>query len=280
LDKLLRPCLSSIRRAFGPDLPKHALILGSGFEEVPDTMRIRARVPYEKLPGFPVPKVEGHPGELLFAEVNSQPLLVCCGRAHYYEGASMEQVMFPTRALAEAGVQNLIMTNAAGGINPRFQPGEFMLFSDHINFTGVNPLRGLPIAGGKCFVSLGDAYSAQLRRGLQTAARREKIKLHDGVYLCVAGPSYETPAEIRAFRALGADAVGMSTVPEVLMARYCGLEVAAFSCITNHAAGMSAAPLSHEEVLAVGRESARRAARLFQAFARTLAESAIDGEKV
>ena len=182
----------------------------------------------------------------------------------------MERVMFPVRALAAAGITELLLTNAAGGINSRYEPGDFMIFSDHINFTGVNPLRGLPRAEGKCFVDLTEVYSPELRAKLQSAARKEKITLHEGVYIGVSGPSYETPAEIRAFRTMGADAVGMSTIPEVLMARYCGLNVAAVSCITNHAAGTNKEPLSHQEVLNVGRKSAEKAVRLITAFAREL----------
>jgi inosine/guanosine/xanthosine phosphorylase family protein len=180
----------------------------------------------------------------------------------------MEAVAFPVRVLAECGTRELLLTNAAGAINPRYKPGEFMMFSDHINFTGVNPLRGLPREGGRCFVDLSEAYDASMRDRLRSAARKQKVRLHEGVYLGVSGPTYETPAEIRAFRTLGADAVGMSTIPEVLMARYCGIKVAALSCLTNYAAGISGHSLSHDEVLAVGRQSARNATRLLAEFAR------------
>ena len=243
-------------------------MLGSGFDAVRECLRVEKKVAFPDLPGFPRATVPGHAGELLLAEIGKLRLLVCCGRAHFYEGASMESAMFPVRALAAAQVTELLLTNAAGGINKRYEPGDFMLFSDHINFTGLNPLRGFPRAGGRCFVDLTQAYSPDLRTKLRSAARKEKIRLHEGVYIGVSGPSYETPAEIRAFRAMGADAVGMSTIPEVLMARYSGMDVAALSCITNHAAGISRRFLSHEEVLAVGRRSAEKAARLLLAFAR------------
>lgn len=234
-------------------------------------MRVEKSASFEQLPGFAPPGVQGHAGELLLAELAGLRLLVCCGRAHFYEGVQMETVMFPVRVLAAAGVSELLLTNAAGGINFRYKPGDFMMFSDHINFTGVNPLRGYPRGQGKCFVDLTDAYAPDLRAKLQAAARQEKITLHQGVYIGVSGPSYETPAEIRAFRTLGADAVGMSTIPEVLAARYCGMKVAAVSCITNRAAGMDGHRLSHEEVLLVGDQSAKRAARLITAFAREYA---------
>jgi purine-nucleoside phosphorylase len=242
-------------------------VLGSGFNEVRSRMIVHKCISFDQLPGFPSPTVEGHAGQLLLAELAGSCLLVCCGRAHYYEGLEMAKVMFPVRALATAGVREFLLTNAAGGINPRYRPGDFMLFADHINFTGVNPLHGFPTARGKCFVDLSEAYAADLRLKLRAAARQEKITLHEGVYLGVAGPTYETPAEIRAFRKLGADAVGMSSIPEAIMAAYCGAKVAAVACITNGAAGLSADRLSHEDVLLAGRQNAGRAARLITAFA-------------
>jgi purine-nucleoside phosphorylase len=268
LEKLVTRCVAQLRRRLGSELPHVALVLGSGFDAIRKSLRIEKRVAFRDLPGFPLATVPGHSGELLLAQSGNVRMLVCCGRAHFYEGAPMEAVMFPIRALGTAGVTQLLLTNAAGAINPRYKPGDFMVLSDHINFTGVNPLRGFPRTDGRCFVDLTQAYSPDLRTTLRSAARKEKITLHEGVYIGVSGPSYETPAEIRAFRSMGADAVGMSTIPEVLMARYCGMEVAALSCITNHAAGISGTPLSHEEVLAAGRQSAEKSARLIAAFAR------------
>jgi purine-nucleoside phosphorylase len=268
LEKLVTRCVAQIRRRLGSELPRLALVLGSGFDAVRDCLRVEKKVAFGDLPGFPQATVPGHSGELLLGETGKMRMLVCSGRSHFYEGASMEAVMFPVRALAAADVTQLLLTNAAGGINRRYKPGDFMVFSDHINFTGVNPLRGFPRSDGRCFVDLTQAYSPDLRRKLQSAARKEEITLHEGVYIGVSGPSYETPAEIRAFRAMGADAVGMSTIPEVLMARYCGMDVAALSCITNHAARINRTPLSHEEVLAVGRQSAEKSGRLIAAFAR------------
>lgn len=177
----------------------------------------------------------------------------------------MEQVTFMVRALAACGVRELLLTNAAGGIDPAFKPGDFMLLADHINLMGANPLRGLECE--ERFVDLSCAYSPALRRELRAAAERAKVRLHEGVYLAVSGPSYETPAEIKAFARLGANAVGMSTVPEVIMARALGLQVAAISCITNPAAGLEKQELSHAEVLRTGRASARAAAGWFAEFA-------------
>jgi inosine/guanosine/xanthosine phosphorylase family protein len=192
--------------------------------------------------------------------------LVLSGRAHYYEGWSMDAVTFPIRVLASLGIQTVLLTNAAGAINGRFCPGDFMVLSDHINCMGTNPLRGTLTRDKPRFVDLSEAYDPKLNRLLVKAARLAKVTLHSGVYLAVSGPSYETPAEIRAFARLGADAVGMSTVPEVIVARQCGLTVAAVSCITNLAAGRGEPTLSHADVLAVAERFKERAARLLSNF--------------
>ena len=254
-------------KALGGKLPKLALTLGSGFRDVLSSFHIESEVAFADIPGFPTPRVKGHSGRILVAQLAGLEILVLCGRAHFYEGQSMEAVTFPIRVLAEGGVQELVLTNAAGGINPEYRPGDFMLFSDHINFTGANPLRGLPVEDGRCFVDLTDAYCPELAETVRRAAKQENITLREGVYLGVSGPTYETPAEIRAFRTWGADAVGMSTIPEVLMGRYCGMRVAAISCITNSAAGMNPGKLSHQEVLQAGQANAANAARLFKRFA-------------
>jgi purine-nucleoside phosphorylase len=262
---LVRRCRTEIERALGLDLPRLALVLGSGFQSIVSGFRVLREVSYSALPGFPEPHVPGHPGTLYLAEIEGLRCLICAGRAHFYEGHEMAAVTYPTRMLAECGVEELILTNAAGGINRAYRPGDFMLATDHINFMGVNPLRGaFPQPN---FVDLSGAYSPLLRHELRKSARNAKIAVHEGVYLAVSGPSYETPAEIRAFRAMGADAVGMSTVPEAVMARACGLSVAAISCITNPAAGLRKGELSHEEVLRTGRESAEGAAQWLKAFA-------------
>lgn len=267
LDELVNDCVLRVRRLFG-ETPRLAVVLGSGFQDVLGQSDIIEAIDFEQLPGFPQLRVSGHPGRLSLARFGQLQVLVCGGRAHYYEGHEMEQVTFPVRVMAGLGVKEIMLTNAAGGINPGFRPGDFMVFSDHINFTGVNPLRGLPVLDNRCFVDLTDAYSNALNKELLAAARKTGVKVHRGVYLAVSGPSYETPAEIRAFRKLGADAVGMSTIPEVLMARYHGINVAAISCITNPAAGLSPRKLSHSEVLNRGRESAQAAGRWLEEFAR------------
>jgi purine-nucleoside phosphorylase len=232
-----------------PLRPKLALVLGSGFHHVLTTMQVELRAAYHELPGFPPVGVSGHSGELLLGRLGGTPVVVLSGRAHFYEGHPMSLVTFAVRTLAAFGITDLLLTNAAGAVNPKFRPGDFMVLSDHINFMGANPLRGAPMAKLPRFVDLSKAYDPELSAMIQLAAKKAGVRLHRGVYLAVCGPSYETPAEIRAFGTLGADVVGMSTVPEVIVARQCGLRVAALSCITNLAAGISADPLSHDEVL-------------------------------
>ena len=263
----LEQSADQLRKVLGSNLPHTALVLGSGFQNVTESFRVESAVDLSLLPSYPELKVKGHSAQMLVAEINGLRVLVLSGRAHYYEGHSMEAVMFPVQLLAACGVTELLLTNAAGGINPAFHPGDFMVFTDHINFMGVNPLRGLPVSDGRCFVDLTDTYCDRLRAALRSAAREEKITVHEGVYVGVCGPTYETPSEIRAFRSWGADAVGMSTIPEVLMARYCGMKVGALSCITNHAAGLGSGNLSHEEVLQAGQANAANAARLIKRFA-------------
>lgn len=261
--------------------PALALVLGSGFKHVLSELDAEARVPYAKLPGFPKPTVAGHDGELVIGRLGGTPVIVLSGRAHFYEGHSMERVTFAVRTLAACGVRDLLLTNAAGGINQEFHTGDFMLLTDHINFMGENPLRGCVgnslSPGDKQppprFVDLTEAYDTGLSAMLTAAARAAKLKLKQGVYLAVSGPSYETPAEIRAFARLGADAVGMSTVPEAVVARQCGLRVAALSCITNLAAGIGRSPLSHEEVLETAERVKLRGARLLKEFGKLYAKN-------
>ena len=261
-------CAENIRQLAGKKgVPAFALVLGSGFQGIVSALKIEAEIGFDQLPGFPTLAVQGHAGRLFLVNLGGFRMVICAGRAHYYEGHEMETVMFPTRVLAACGVEEVVFTNAAGGINRRYQPGDLMLFRDHINHIGVNPLRGFPAQDGKCFVDLSDTYCRRLRKEFKMAARTEEITLREGVYIGVSGPAYETPAEIRAFRHWGADAVGMSTIPEVLMARYCGMSVAAISCITNFAAGMRRDKLSHREVLKAGRDHASNALRMIEGFA-------------
>ena len=249
--------------------PSLAIVLGSGFQSIAQAMTVTRAVPYAKLTGFPRPTVAGHTGQALFGTLGSsskKEILVLSGRAHYYEGHSLETLTFPIRVLAEYGIENILLTNAAGGINKKFRAGEFMQFTDHLNFIGENPLRGPLAKGRERFIDLSQTYDPVLNKALQAAARKTKTKLHRGVYCALSGPSYETPAEICALAKLGANAVGMSTVPEAIVARQCGLRVAALSCITNPAAGISKTPLSHLEVLEIGEQAGTQAAKLITEF--------------
>jgi purine-nucleoside phosphorylase len=252
--------------------PSLALVLGSGFQGVAEALRVGLRIAYRDVPGFPPVRVGGHAGELLSGQLGETPVLVLSGRVHYYEGHSMETVTFAVRVLAALGITDLLLTNAAGGISECLVPGEFMALKDHINFMGMSPLRGAAVSGGPQFVDLSAAYDRGLRSLLRRAATAAHVRLREGVYLAVSGPSFETPAEIRAFARLGADAVGMSTVPEVIVARQCGLRVAAVSCITNRAAGLGHFPLSHAEVLETAGRATRQATTLLENFTRLYGE--------
>jgi purine-nucleoside phosphorylase len=248
--------------------PQLAIVLGSGFGPVLERVEVAKEIPYAKLPGFPQPTVQGHSGKLVLGTLGGTPVAVLSGRAHYYEGHTMAEVTFAVRALAEFGIRDLLLTNAAGGVNRRFRPGDFMRLTDHINFMGANPLRGPCPPGLTRFLDLSQVYDPALGALLDNAAKTARVRWHRGVYLALSGPTYETPAEIRAFGKLGADAVGMSTVPEAIVARHHGLRVAAVSCISNQAAGLSPHPLSHEEVLATAKEASRHTGELLEEFAR------------
>ncbi len=243
----------AVRERF-PNFPPVAVVLGSGLGDVLATGG--PTLPYSEIPHFPRPRVEGHSGVLEVGE-----FAVLRGRCHFYEGHPMEAVVRPVRMLARLGVRTLLLTNAAGTVDRRFRPGDLMLIEDHLNFLGGNPLRGenLEVFGPR-FPDLTDAYDPGLRKLAISVARTERIPLRRGVYAAAPGPSYETPAEIRMFRRLGASAVGMSTVPEVIAARHAGLKVTAISCITNLAAGLARRPLAHAEVL----ETNRRAGGLLE----------------
>jgi purine-nucleoside phosphorylase len=247
--------------------PRLAIVLGSGFGGVLEAVDAEAAIPYAAIPGFPATTVQGHAGRLVVGRLGRTPVYLLAGRAHFYEGHDLEVVTFPVRVLAALGVADLLLTNAAGAINPRFHPGDFMLVTDHINLMGANPLRG-PVQGAEPrFVDLSRVYDPGLARRLAAAARVAGARLRRGVYLAVSGPSYETPAEVRAFARLGADAVGMSTVPEAIVARACGLRVAGLSCLTNLAAGLGRTPISHTEVLTTAAAARERAVALLTAFA-------------
>lgn len=266
---MLASAAQAIRKHLTAKAPL-AIVLGSGFQPVTESLRIRKRIRYRQLPGFPQTTVPGHSGSVLIGTFQEVETIVLSGRAHFYEGYSLEQVTFPIRVLQAAGARALLLTNAAGGIHPRYRPGDFMRLTDHINLMGLNPLRSTAATdrSAPAFVDLTEVYDCALGALLDQAATTTRVRLHSGVYAAVSGPSYETPAEIRAFRRLGADAVGMSTVPEAIVARSLGLRVAALSCITNLAAGRSPGPISHAEVLERGRAVGVRAMNLLGEFVR------------
>ncbi len=242
--------------------PEVAVVLGSGLGDVLPIEDERV-VRFTEVPGFPAPTAPGHKGEIAIGVLGEKEVLVQRGRLHYYEGYSPEEVVFPVRTYALLGVKVLVLTNAAGGIAEGLAPGDLVLIRDHINMLGFNPLRGPnPEELGPRFPDMTHAYDPELRRIAHEVALELGIELREGVYLATMGPSYETPAEIRAFRALGADLVGMSTVPEVIAARHAGMRVLAVSCVTNLAAGIAKHPLSHEEVLEIGRRKAAELGRL------------------
>ncbi|WP_445612630.1 purine-nucleoside phosphorylase [Geobacillus sp. YF-1] len=256
-----------------PVPPAIGLILGSGLGVLADEIEEAVRIPYEEIPGFPVSTVEGHAGRLVYGRLEGATVVAMQGRFHYYEGYSLQEVTFPIRVMKALGVRELIVTNAAGGVNERFHPGDLMVISDHINLLGTNPLIGPndPELGPR-FPDMTEAYSRRLRQLAKDAAARLGIRLHEGVYVANTGPSYETPAEIRMIRALGGDAVGMSTVPEVIVARHAGMEVLGISCISNLAAGMNDAPLHHDEVVETAERVKADFLRLVKAIVAELAK--------
>ncbi len=244
-----------------------AVILGSGLGGFADSLEEARGISFSELPGFPRPTVPGHRGRLVYGKIAHAPVLALQGRIHGYEGHDAATVAFPARALGVLGSRALAVTNAAGGCNPSFAPGDLMRITDHINFTGRNPLTGPNEERlGPHFPDLTHAYDARLATALEEAARGIGQALRAGVYLQMIGPSYETPAEVRMARMLGADAVGMSTVPEVIAAAHMGLPVAGISCITNLAAGLSQHPLTHQEVVEVARAVEGKFSDLLRAF--------------
>jgi purine-nucleoside phosphorylase len=252
--------------------PHVGVVLGSGLGAVADAVDDAVTIGYEELPGFPRPTVHGHAGRAVLGRLRGVPVCVLMGRAHLYEGGDPAPRVTPVRALAAAGAEVLVLTNAAGSLRPEVGPGRLMAISDHINLTGHNPLVGPnDEAIGPRFPSLANAYDDALRADLHAVAGELGINLADGVYLAVSGPSFETPAEIRAFRTLGADAVGMSTVHETILARHAGMRVAAVSAISNLAEGLSDVPLSHEQTLADAQRAAGDLARLLEGFVGRLA---------
>lgn len=243
--------------------PSIAVVLGSGLGGFASQVHDAVAIPYAEIPHFPQSTAPGHSGRLLVGTVDGVPITVMQGRVHGYEGYSGAEIGFPARVLARFGIRTLILTNAAGGIRTTFHEGQLVLISDHINLTGLNPAIGPNDERfGPRFFDMGDTYSRRLRALARTAGEAEGFALEEGVYLSVTGPSYETPAEIRAFRTLGADLVGMSTVLEAIAARHMGVEVLGISCVTNMAAGIKPQPLTAEEVLETGKRVEAEFARL------------------
>jgi purine-nucleoside phosphorylase len=252
--------VQAIRQRAGGLSPRVGIILGSGLGAFADSFERKVVIPYGELPHFPHSSVPGHAGRLVLGLVGGEPVVAMQGRVHSYEGYSSVQVAFPARVLCSLGIRGLVVTNAAGGINSQFVPGDLMAITDHLNLSGWNALTGPNDDRlGPRFPDMSRAYAPSLRELLLQSAQRTQVALRQGVYVMVAGPSYETPAEIRMFRTLGADAVGMSTVPEVVAASHMGVPVVGISCITNLAAGVGDKPLTHEEVA----ETANRVAGIF-----------------
>jgi purine-nucleoside phosphorylase len=252
-------------RSAAAELPRIAVVLGSGLNELADRITDATVVPYESIPHFPRTTVAGHEGKVLLGKLGGVPALVYQGRFHYYEGHSLETVTFPVRVLQTLGVSTLILTAATGGISTDLRAGNLVVLTDHLNLTGANPLRGLndPRLGTR-FPDMTEVYSGRLRAIAREEGKALGVDLVPGVYACLSGPSYETPAEIKMLRTLGADVVGMSTVPEAIVARHAGIEVLAFALVSNAAAGVLGTPITHEEVLEAGRKAAPTLALLIE----------------
>lgn len=262
----VQECAAYIRERHSGHMPEIAMVLGSGLNSLADALENATVLSYEDLPGFPEPTVEGHAGRMLIGTLGGKPVICMQGRAHAYEGHSGEKLAFSTRVLWALGVKNLVLTNAAGSLREEAGPGSLMAITDHINFSGINPLVGVnDDRYGPRFPDVSEAWNIKLRESLHKCANALDIKLHEGVYLMAKGPNFETPAEIRAFRTMGADAVGMSTVPECLTARHCGMHVVGISSITNLAAGMQA-ELTHTETMEYGAIAAVNLEKLLKRF--------------
>ncbi|MGG3841712.1 purine-nucleoside phosphorylase [Anoxybacillus kestanbolensis] len=256
-----------------PTPPQIGLILGSGLGVLADEIEQAIKIPYSDIPNFPVSTVEGHAGQLVYGQLEGATVVVMQGRFHYYEGYSFDKVTFPVRVMKALGVEQLIVTNAAGGVNESFEPGDLMIISDHINNMGGNPLIGPndPMLGVR-FPDMTEAYSKRLRQLAKDVANEIGLRVREGVYVANTGPAYETPAEIRMIRVMGGDAVGMSTVPEVITARHAGMEVLGISCISNMAAGILDQPLTHHEVIETTEKVKADFLRFVKAIVRNMAK--------
>ena len=239
----------SIREKLGDFIPEVGIVLGSGLGELADEY-CNLAIPYSEIPGFEASLVSGHKSRLVFAEINGKKVVMMQGRFHFYEGHSIQKVVFPIKVMKKLGVKTVILTNAAGGVNAAFNPSDLMLITDHINNMGVNPLIGPNDDDmGLRFPDMSEVYSSELIEKAKKVADKLGIDLQEGVYMALTGPSYETPAEVRMARIIGADAVGMSTVPEATVAKWAGMNVLGISCICNSAAGVSTVALAHEDVI-------------------------------
>ena len=249
LSRMIEDTISYIKER-ASESPTIGLILGSGLGVLADEIKDRTVIPYEDIPHFPKSTVEGHVGQLVIGKLGNKTVVAMQGRFHFYEGYSLKEVTFPVRVMKNLGVEKLIVTNAAGGVNTTYTPGDLMLINDHINLMGTNPLIGSNAHEyGPRFPDMSEAYNKDLRKLAKEVAQSQGFTFKEGVYVGLTGPSYETPAEIRYLRAIGVDAVGMSTVPEVIVANHSGIKVLGISCITNMAAGILEVKLSHDEVM-------------------------------
>ncbi|HEY4365196.1 MAG TPA: purine-nucleoside phosphorylase [Bryobacteraceae bacterium] len=249
------------------------VVLGSGLGSFADTLENRTETPYTQVPGWPASTAVGHAGKIVCGRLGEAEVMVLAGRAHLYEGYSAQQVTFGIRELHRRGVRSVVLTNAAGGINLKYQPGQLVLISDHLNLMGANPLIGPNDDSlGERFPDMSEAYSAVYRGIAKKAAAQMGLTLEEGVYAALSGPTYETPAEIRYLRTIGADLVGMSTVPETIVANYLGMKVLAISCVTNMAAGVLPQKLVHEEVLETGAKVRETLAKLLRTVIEDLAQ--------
>ena len=260
-----------VRGKLGGLVPRVGMVLGSGLGDVAEVVTERVVVPYGEIPHFPQSTVEGHTGRLVAGRLGGAAVAVMQGRVHFYEGYSPRQVTFPMRVLGALGIEAVVLTNAAGGIDDSYRIGQLVIITDHINMMGWNPLVGQneqrfarKTGAGQRFPDMTEPYAKWMQELARDTASTEGFELGEGVYVAVSGPSFETPAEIRAFRGMGATLVGMSTVPETIVARHMGVQVLGISCVTNLAAGLSASPLSHTEVFETGRQVRWRLARLLE----------------
>lgn len=270
VERAVREATEAVAHRLGGLQPRVAIVLGSGLGPLADEVQSAIRIPHSAIPGFPEPGVEGHKGELVAGSLEGVPVIAQSGRFHLYEGLAPAVAALPVRVYAGLGVRTLILTNAAGGVRPTFQAGTLMLIADHINLMWRNPLVGPVEPGEERFPDMSDPYDRELRVLAREVAREQRIPLEEGVYVALLGPSFETPAEIRMLQRLGADAVGMSTVPEVIAARARGIRCLGFSAITNPAAGLSSAKIDHREALEVGRSVASQLGVLIKGVIRKL----------